>query len=71
MSQSRKMSLVEAIANMAIGYGVAVLTQLVVFPLFGLAVSLSENLAIGLIFTVVSLLRSYWIRRLFNRQRIG
>ncbi len=36
MRQSRLMSLVEAVANVAVGYGVAVLTQMLVFPLFGL-----------------------------------
>jgi hypothetical protein len=50
-AQSRRMSLVEAIANVAVGYAVAVLTQIVVFSVFGLNVSLSENLVIGSIFT--------------------
>ncbi len=66
MTQSRRMSLVEAVANVALGYGVAVLAQLAVFPLFGLHPSISDNLAIGAVFTVVSLLRSYAVRRMFN-----
>ena len=53
MKQSRGMSLVEAIANVVVGYGVAVLTQLLVFPLFGLHTTLAENLTIGAIFTVL------------------
>lgn len=65
--QSRKRSAIEAAANVAIGYGVAVATQVAVFPLFGLHASLGENLAIGGVFTVVSLVRSYALRRLFNR----
>jgi len=64
--QSRTMSLIEAVANVLVGYGVAVATQAVVFPLFGLHASLDQNLAIGLIFTVVSLARSYALRRIFN-----
>jgi len=67
MAQSRRRSLIEACANIAVGYGLAVLTQIAAFPLFGLHASLSENLGIGLIFTVVSLARSYVLRRLFNR----
>ena len=55
MRQSRLMSLVEAVANVVVGYGVAVLTQMLVFPLFGLRTTVPENLAIGAIFTVVSL----------------
>jgi hypothetical protein len=53
MKQSRRMSLVEALANVAVGFGVAVTTQIAIFPLFGLHASLEENLAIGAIFTVL------------------
>ena len=66
MSQSRLMSGVEAVTNVAVGYGVAVGTQLVVLPWFGVHLSLSDNLLIGVVFTVVSLARSYALRRLFN-----
>jgi len=69
MSQSRMMSLVEAGTNVAVGYVLAVITQIVVFPWFGLVVSIDDNLAIGAIFVIVSLLRSYVLRRLFVRLR--
>jgi hypothetical protein len=64
--QSRTMSLVEAIANVVVGYGVAVATQMIVFPRFGFHATVDQNLGIGLIFTVASLLRSFTLRRLFN-----
>ena len=70
MKQSRLMSLVESLANVLVGYGVAVVTQMAVFPLFGLAVTVTENLLIGLIFTVVSILRSYALRRGFEAMRV-
>ena len=69
MKQSRWMSLVEAVANVLVGYGVAVVTQWAVFPLFGLHATLQENLVIGLVFTVVSLIRSYLLRRAFEALR--
>ncbi len=69
MRQSRLMSLVESLANVAVGYAVAVLTQMLVFPLFGLMTTVPENLAIGAIFTVVSLARSYALRRTFEAMR--
>ena len=66
MKQSRVMSLVEAITNVIVGYGVAVLTQILIFPIFGLQTTLRQNLAMGGIFTIVSLLRSFCLRRLFE-----
>ena len=65
------MSLVEALANVAVGFGVAVVTQVIVFPLFGLRASLPDNLTIGAIFTVASIARSYALRRTFEAIRVG
>ena len=70
MKQSRLMSLMESLANVLVGYGVAVVTQMLAFPLFGLAVTVTENLLIGLIFTVVSIVRSYALRRGFEALRV-
>ena len=66
MTQSRRMSLVEAVTNVVVGYTLAVATQIVVFPWFGVQASLGENLALGGVFTGISLLRSYALRRLFE-----
>ena len=70
MKQSRLMSLVESLANVLVGYGVELATQMVVFPLFGMTVTVTENLLIGLIFTVVSIVRSYALRRGFEALRV-
>ena len=67
--QSRRQSLIEAITNVVVGYALAVLTQIVVFPWLGLKVSLNDNLAIGAIFVIILLLRSYALRRLFEHWR--
>ena len=67
MRQSRTMSLVEAGTNVLVGFWLAVVTQMVVFPMFGLMATVSDHLAIGLVFTVVSLTRGYLLRRLFER----
>jgi len=69
MKQSRAMSLVESVANVVVGYGVAVVTQILIFLIFGLHTTLAQNLKLGLFFTVVSLGRSYALRRLFERWR--
>ena len=66
MSQSRAMSAVEAVANVLVGFGVAMIAQATVFPLFGFHAQPSEHLAIAGIFTVVSVVRSYLLRRCFD-----
>ncbi len=73
MKQSRVMSLFESIANVVVGYGVAVVTQMLVFPVFGLQTTLAQNLKLGLVFTVMSIARSFTLRRVFEaiRVRIG
>jgi len=69
MRQNRIMSLVEAAANVVIGYVLAILTQMVVFPWFGIESGLADHLTIGLAFVGVSLARGYVLRRLFERIR--
>lgn len=64
--QTKFMSAVESATNAVVGFGVAIGAQLVVFPLFDMHPSLEQNVAMVCIFTVVSLVRSYCLRRLFN-----
>jgi len=70
MKQSRAMSLVESVANVIVGYGVAVATQILIFPIFGLHTTLAQNLKMGAIFTIVSIGRSFALRRLFEAIRV-
>ena len=46
--QTRTQSLIESAANIAIGYLVALVSQWLVFPMFGIRVSVAENIQIGL-----------------------
>ena len=73
MRQSRLMSLVEAAANVVVGYGIAVLTQMAVFPLFGLRATISQNLAIGAIFSALCRARhkTVYAERMIMRSRLG
>jgi hypothetical protein len=66
MKQSKLMSWVETCLNTAIGFVIALATQILVFPLFGYSPPLSTNFKIGLIFTVVSIARGYLLRRIFE-----
>ena len=64
------MSLVEAVTNVVVGYGLAVITQMLVFPLFGLRTSPGDHLLIGAVFTIASITRGYSLRRLFEAIRV-
>lgn len=65
--QSKTQSLIETLVNILIGYITAIAAQVIVFPWFGIETSFDDNIKIGIIFTAVSIVRSYTIRRLFNR----
>lgn len=67
MNQTRLGSLFEATINVLIGFFVALASQLLVFPLFGIDIGMTANLQIGAWFTAISFARSYLIRRYFNR----
>lgn len=64
--QTRKQSLFETVLNTAIGYVISLAAQLAIFPLFGIRVPFHSNLAIGAAFTVVSIVRGFYVRRFFN-----
>lgn len=67
MSQSKKGSLIEALINTAIGFGINFTANLVILPLFGFEnLTLETNFYIGIAYTVVSVARSYVVRRWFN-----
>jgi hypothetical protein len=64
--QTKLNSFIESLSNVFIGYIVAVFSQLLIFPYFDINIPFSENLLIGVYFTIISLIRSYIIRRFFN-----
>ena len=74
MTQGRQTiwgSIVEAKANIAIGFGVAVLTNYIVLPWFGYPVTAGDSIGIAVIFTIVSLIRQFILRRFFNSLKWG
>lgn len=71
MRQSRTMSMVETVTNVVVGYVLAIATQIVVFPWFGIETGLGEHLTIGLAFVGISLARGYLLRRLFEAIRVA
>lgn len=66
VGQSKRWSLFETIASIVIGFMVAYIANLVVLPLFGYKVTLTDSFWIAMAFTGVSVIRGYCVRRLFN-----
>lgn len=71
MTQTKLGSITEAAANIAVGFSITWCANLQVLPLFGFNVSGGQAFHIGLIFTGISLARSYILRRWFNGLRFG
>lgn len=66
MTQTRLGSFIEAWANVAVGFGINWAANMLVLPLFGFHVTGAQAFGMGLVFTVISVARSYAIRRWFN-----
>ncbi|MEY9138476.1 hypothetical protein ABIE79_010004 [Bradyrhizobium diazoefficiens] len=65
MAQSRVMSLVEVVTGSVIAFAVSIWANYAVLPLFGLPVKFSQSMSITIIFTAISIVRSYLVRRVF------
>ena len=69
--QTKKYSVVESITNTAVGFIISLLIQLIIYPLMNIPVQFHQNIIITCVFTLVSILRGYIIRRLFNIKQKG
>ncbi len=67
LSQSKVLSIAEACSNTIIGYFLSLAVQILVFPMFGVHLSLKDNAMLTVVFTAVSIARGYYVRRWFNR----
>jgi hypothetical protein len=67
MSQTKKQSFKEAMVNVAVGYFISLISLSLILPLMGIVSSPGKNLQITLYFTVISIARSYLLRRHFNK----
>jgi len=66
MSQSRKMSAIESTTNIVVGVIIALISQVIIFKLYGIPVSIKQNIEMTAYFTIISFVRSYLLRRIFN-----
>jgi hypothetical protein len=66
MNQSKLGSLIEVLFNIAIGVAINWVANLLILPLYGFQITGGQAFSMGLLFTVISVIRSYIIRRWFN-----
>lgn len=72
MSQTKLGSFAEAWANIAVGFTINYVANLAILPLFGFtSLTPGKNFLIGVLYTVISLVRSYVLRRWFNGLKFG
>lgn len=69
--QTKKGSIAEAWANIAVGFTINYFANMCIFPLFGMHISWRSNFLMGCLYTVISLVRSYVLRRWFNGLKFG
>ena len=66
IKQTRLESFIESAINTGLGFLVAMVTQILVYPLFDIDVTVGDQALLALIFTAVSLVRGYVVRMYFN-----
>ena len=67
--QTKKLSLIESLIQTFIGLSVSFIIQLIIYPVMDIEVSYKQNIIITLVFTIASIIRGYFVRRLFNRMK--
>lgn len=66
MKQTKQKSLIESVIQTIIGLGTSILIQVILYPMMGIPVTFSQNLIITLVFFTVSIVRGYFVRRIFE-----
>ena len=64
--QSKRESMIETLTSVFVGWLIGVILNLIVLPLFDYNITVVDSLLVSLIFTVISVVRGYVIRRFFN-----
>ena len=67
MKQTKRKSLIESVIQTIIGLGTSILIQIILYPIMGIPVTFSQNLIITLVFFTVSIVRGYFVRRIFEK----
>lgn len=69
MKQTKQKSLIESVIQTIIGLGTSILIQIILYPMMGIPVTFSQNLIITIVFFTVSIIRGYFVRRIFDSMK--
>ena len=67
MKQTKQKSFIESTIQTIIGLGTSILIQVILYPMLGIPVTFSQNLLITSVFFTVSIVRGYFVRRIFDK----
>jgi len=67
MKQSKKKSLIESVIQTIVGLGTSILIQVIFYPIMGIPVTFFQNIIITAVFFAVSIVRGYFVRRIFEK----
>ena len=67
MKQTKQKSFIESVIQTIIGLGTSILIQIILYPIMGIPVTFTQNLIITLVFFIVSIIRGYFVRRIFEK----
>ena len=67
MKQTKQKSFIESVIQTIIGLVTSILIQIILYPMMGIPVTFSQNLIITLVFFTVSIVRGYFVRRIFEK----
>ena len=67
MKQTKQKSFIESVIQTIIGLGTSILIQVILYPMMGIPVTFTQNLIITLVFFTVSIVRGYFVRRIFEK----
>lgn len=65
--QTRLQSAIESATNIAVGLMVSMAANAFIFPIYGWEISAGQNAQLAVIYTVISFVRGYLLRRFYNR----
>lgn len=67
--QTRKQSIIEILLTTFIGMVISLIAQMIIYPIYNIPVTFKQNIHITIIFTFISIIRGYFIRRIFNNKK--